>query len=67
MTAKERVIQERAELIERLEKLKAFLKSSRVLQLSSSEYSLLVSQESVMEQYKTILDNRLEIWRDTDV
>ena len=64
MTAKERVIQERAELIERLEKLKAFLRSYMVAQIPAAQYRLLLEQELVMERYKLILDERLAIWED---
>lgn len=56
----QRVIDERNELVARLEKLKAFLKTETCLNMPFDDRCLLVQQAMVMGQYAQILNARIE-------
>jgi len=56
---RQRVVQERSELAARRGKLKAFLGTAPFFALPDAQQRLLEAQCAVMEQYLTILDQRL--------
>jgi pyridoxine 5'-phosphate synthase PdxJ len=58
----QRVVEERRELNERLEKLRAFTESARFAGLAIAEQHALTSQEVSMAGYLYALDERLALW-----
>jgi hypothetical protein len=58
---KTRVIEEKAQLDEKIEKLKAFLNSDRIDSVSVNHQYLLSMQLLAMQQYTHILDMRLQL------
>lgn len=56
----QRVIDEHNELWERLEKLRAFLKTDLCLSLPFAERGRLVRQEKIMTEYSDVLLDRIE-------
>ena len=63
-TAKERVELELKELEERLGKLKAFVLTKAVTNLSNVQQMLLMSQIDIMTSYVNCLHRRLKFWED---
>lgn len=63
-TAKERVEEEKAEVVERAKKLIAFLHSEKSLSLNDGERYLLQLQSQKMCEYADILAARLGVWRE---
>ena len=63
-TAKERVELELKELEERLGKLKAFVLTKVVTNLSNVQQMLLMSQIDIMTSYVNCLHRRLKFWED---
>lgn len=63
-TAKERVELELKELEERLGKLKAFVLTKAVVNLSNVQQMLLMSQIDIMTSYVNCLHRRLKFWED---
>jgi hypothetical protein len=55
-----RVVEEKTQLDERLEKLKIFLKTPTFKSLTSIERVRLTRQSEVMQEYSTILGQRIE-------
>lgn len=55
----QRVVDECAELTERLGKLRAFLKTEVCLNLPFAERGLLVRQEKIMTEYADALNDRI--------
>jgi hypothetical protein len=56
----ERVVEEHEELVERLEKLSAFVSSSLVFKyLPEEEQALLVKQEGLLTSYRDVLAQRI--------
>lgn len=65
MTAKQRVIDERKQLQERILKLNDFVEWNAYFNdLPKEQQRLLKLQLRVMIMYREILDNRLDIWED---
>lgn len=64
LTAKERVEEEKAEVIARAQKLAQFLQSKSCNKLNDSERCLMQLQLQKMYEYADILAARLGIWRD---
>ena len=60
-TFKERLIDEKAQLGEKIEKLEAFTKSENFQKIDSVQATLLKAQLPAMKTYHQILDERL-IW-----
>lgn len=60
----QRVVDERAELIERGEKLRAFMLSDAAKTLPADEQDRLTRQYRVMVQYGVILRERIEAFKD---
>jgi hypothetical protein len=58
---KARLIGERAELHERLEKLRGFIDTPEFYSLDAENRFLLCQQEEAMEQYENILTRRISI------
>jgi hypothetical protein len=58
---KTRVIEEKAQLDEKIEKLKAFQNSDRIDSVSTDHQFLLSMQVLAMQQYTHILDMRLQL------
>ena len=58
---KTRVIEEKAQLDEKIEKLKAFLNSDRIDSVSVNHQYLLSIQLLEMQQYSNVLDMRLQL------
>lgn len=58
----QRVVDERAELAERLEKLRSFTESARFASLPETEQGPLTRQEMAMAAYLAALDERLGLW-----
>ncbi len=58
----ERVVEEKEQLAERLEKLNAFLVTEKCLALPFEERTLLARQALVMAQYLDILLDRIEVF-----
>jgi hypothetical protein len=58
---KTRVIEEKAKLDEKIEKLEAFLNSDRIDSVSVNHQYLLSMQLLAMQQYTHILDMRLQL------
>jgi hypothetical protein len=54
-----RVVQERKELSEKLEKLEQFLMGNDYLNLAGSEQNRLVRQTLIMVDYRDVLDERI--------
>ena len=54
------MLQERAELCEKLEKLLAFLASDKVATVNAADVHLLRAQADAMTDYRAILDERIE-------
>lgn len=63
-SAKERVMIELHDLRAKRIKLQAFAKSAAFEKLKDRMRSLLMSQLGCMEQYESILEERLKIWDD---
>ena len=63
-TAKERVEFELKELEERLGKLKEFVLTKAVVNLSNVQQMLLMSQIDIMTSYANCLHRRLKFWED---
>lgn len=61
-----RVINEREELNNRLVKLNKFLSSDIFSRLSTEEQSLLEKQSETMEVYLSILDKRINYYRNKE-
>lgn len=55
----ERVVTEKRELDEKLEKLHGFFRSSTFVNVHSAEQSRLRIQSSIMEAYSTVLGERI--------
>ena len=64
LTAKERVEEEKAEVIARAQKLAQFLQSKSNDKLNDSDRCLLQLQLQKMHEYADILAARLIIWRE---
>ena len=64
MTAKERVEKELDELVDRREKLMAFLDSEKYLSLTSENKQYLIIQSRIMSAYIDVLKARLMAWVD---
>jgi hypothetical protein len=58
----QRVVDEKNELGERLEKLLAFLQADLYKSLSEQERELLFFQSQVMEDYYEVLEQRIELF-----
>jgi hypothetical protein len=58
---KTRVIEEKAKLDEKIERLKAFLNSDRIDSVSVNHQYLLSAQLLTMQQYSNVLDMRLQL------
>jgi len=58
----ERVIEEKQQLDEKIEKLQTFVGTEAMSTVSAVQGSLLRSQLSVMEAYSTILGERIKEW-----
>lgn len=58
----QRVVDEKNELSERLEKLRTFINSERFLAISYKERNLLKNQRVVMQEYLEILIQRIELF-----
>ena len=56
----QRVVEERAELVERLSNLYAFIESEKFLSLPFEERTRLVSQSEYMQRYSEVLGQRIE-------
>jgi dUTP pyrophosphatase len=56
----QRVITERAELEEKIEKLTAFLKSPKIDEVSIEQRRLLMAQVMAMQQYSAVLGERID-------
>lgn len=54
-----RVVQERAELIEKISKLSAFLDGDRFLELPDAERERLLRQNRIMREYAGVLAERI--------
>lgn len=63
-TPYERVIKERDDLVEKFDKLHAFIHSEKSKALSNHAFNLLIDQHVVMEKYIEILDERIACWDD---
>jgi cell shape-determining protein MreC len=59
MEMKNRLLKERTELRERLDKLKSFLDTQEFDSLDRENKSLLCKQELILEQYEKILSRRI--------
>lgn len=59
MAHQERVIEERRELVEKLEKLKAFFSSPVYDKLETDEQARLQEQSVYMDQYAEVLQRRI--------
>lgn len=55
----QRVVDEKQELDDKLDKLRVFLRSDRALALDFTDRSLLVMQERAMTDYTSILADRI--------
>lgn len=64
LTAKERVEEEKAEVVARAQKLSQFLQSKSSDKLNSGERYLLQLQLQTMREYANILTARLGVWRE---
>lgn len=64
LTAKERVQEELRELLDKTQKLQAFLYSEKLIEaeLQPEMVNLLDTQLRIMQSYASILQNRLAIW-----
>jgi hypothetical protein len=62
LTWKERVIQEKKELDEKIDKLKGFLEGNNLKDADETEFLRLEVQLSVMESYSNILRSRINSW-----
>jgi hypothetical protein len=62
----ERVIDEKAQLDDRLDKLSAFLKRASSQQVPGPERARLLLQENVMQQYSRILAERIAAFMTSD-
>lgn len=58
----ERVISERVELAERLDKLRTFLRTKRFEDLVRDEQRRLTRQSLIMSDYLDVLDQRIGAW-----
>jgi hypothetical protein len=61
-----RVIEERDQLVDRLEKLVIFLAKPSRHVLSHEAYGLLVAQQLVMHSYLSVLDRRIALWKEPE-
>lgn len=57
-----RVMEERQELNDKLQRLAKFIKSKEAFALNHIDFALLYSQESAMRSYLAILRERIERW-----
>lgn len=60
-----RVIDERQQLRERLDKIENFLAGDLFRSLSHEEGVLLWAQRGAMAQYLAVLDRRVALWKDS--
>lgn len=60
----ERVIEERDELVDRIERLAAFLLNPAVTKLRITERNLLHDQQRVMTEYAAILNQRIRLFKE---
>ena len=60
----QRVVAEKAELDERLTKLRGFIQSPLFAGLPKAERDLLMEQEEYMHAYSEVLDRRIVLWGD---
>jgi hypothetical protein len=63
-TPKQRVQLEFTELSDKLTKLEAFMDSERFDTLALDQRQLLLDQKLYMRNYRSVLNNRLNTWRD---
>jgi crAss001_48 related protein len=63
-TPKQRVVEERSDLLVRVAKLRAFMGTAPFLALDSRQRVLLADQADVMDQYLKILWERLTLMKD---
>lgn len=63
-TAKERVTTELKELVEKLDKLSAYMDTDHCMSLTAEHQTLLSLQYRVMYTYAHILTRRIDIWKD---